>query len=183
MINCGHYIMVNILEIPLLAIQETDSYLLPAMKVILVISMIGYLAFYLLRTRVYRRGIPGRKLTFSERLIPGKIRITLSGDRSLNPSYVMMVVRNVGKREIDLDAPVLTFRRWRSKRMFRILSVRESDIYPMYMEPGEESVVNISLQQFYHEVPELRRACRLNVEMKDDTGRKFKSSTIRLKWL
>jgi hypothetical protein len=183
MINCVHYIMVNIPGIPLLAVQETDSYLLPALKVILIISLIGYLVFYLLRTRVYRRGIPGRKLSFSERLIPGKIRISLSGDRTLNPSYIMMVVRNTGKREIDLDAPVLTFIRWRSKRMFRILSVRESDIYPIYMEPGEESVVNISLQQFYNDVPELKRACRLSVEMKDDTGRKFKSSTIRLKWL
>lgn len=183
MINCGHHIMVNIPGIPLLAIPETDSYLLPALKVILIIALIGYLAFYLLRTRIYKRGIPGRKLTFSERLIPGKIDISLSGDRTSNPSYVMMVVRNTGKREVDLNAPILIFRRWRSKRMFRVLSVRESDIYPMLMDPGQESVVNISLEQFYRDVPELRRACRLSVEMKDDTGRKFKSRTIRLKWI
>jgi hypothetical protein len=67
--------------------------------------------------------------------------------------------------------------------MYRILTVGYSEIYPMLIEPGQESVMNISLEQFYHEVPELRRACRLSVEMKDDTGRRFKSRTIRLKWI
>jgi hypothetical protein len=95
----------------------------------------------------------------------------------------MMVVRNIGKRDVDLDAPVLIFRRWRSKRMYRILTVRESEIYPMLLDLGQESVINISLEQFYHEVPELRRACRLEVEMKDDTGKRFKSRIIRLKWI
>jgi len=94
-----------------------------------------------------------------------------------------MTVRNTGKREVDLEAPVLIFKRWRSRRKYRILTVGESEIYPMFMDPGQESVVNISLEQFYQPVPELRRACRLSAEMNDDTGRRFKSRTLRLKWI
>ena len=94
-----------------------------------------------------------------------------------------MTVRNTGKREVDIEAPVLVFKRWRSKRKFRILTVKESEIYPMFMKSGEESVVNISLEQFYQNIPELRRACRLCVEMRDDTDKKYISRTIRLKWI
>lgn len=163
--------------------MDFEQYIYPSIKWILILFLLGCIAVYFLRSTIYRRRTPGRKLSFGERLIPAKIEITISGDKSLNPSYIMMVTRNTGKREVDLDAPVLTFRRWRSKRMFRVLTVRYSDIYPMLLDQGQESVVNISLEQFYHEVPELRRACRLSVAMKDDTGRRFTSRTIRLKWI
>jgi hypothetical protein len=180
--DCGLFLMVNTLNLILLTTKD-DSNLFQVLKLILIVILLALLVFYILRSRIYRSGTPGRKRSFSEKLVQGKIQITLSGDRSSNPSYIMMVVRNIGKRDVDLDAPVLTFRRWRSKRMYRILTVRESEIYPMMIDPGQESVINISLEQFYHEVPELRRACRLEVEMKDDTGRRFKSRTIRLKWI
>jgi hypothetical protein len=160
-----------------------SPYLFPALKLILIVFLLTLLVFYFLRGRIYRKGIPGRKLTFGERLIRSKIEITLSGNRPLNPSYILMTVRNIGKREVDLDAPILIFKRWRSRRKFRILTVGESEIYPMFMDPGQESVVNISLEQFYQSAPELRRACRLSTEMKDDTDRRFRSRTIRLKWI
>ena len=183
MINFGLLFMVNSLKILLLFLIDPGKYFLPGLKLLLIVFLSGCLVFYFWRSRIYKRRTPGRKLSLGERLIPAKIEITISGDRISNPSYIMMIIRNIGKREVDLEAPVLTFRRWRSKRMYRILTVGYSEIYPMLIEPGQESLVNISLEQFYHEVPELRRACRLSVEMKDDTGRRFKSRTIRLKWI
>ncbi len=176
------HIIVNTLNIILLAIKDEINFS-PVLKLIVVLILLGIIIFYFLVTRYYRKGIPGRKLSFGERFLRRKVEITLSGNRRIKPSYVLMTVRNIGKREVDLQTPVLIFKRWRSKRMFRILTVKESEIYPMFMDPGKESVVNISLEQFYQSVPELRRACRLSVEMKDDTGKKYKSRTIRLKWL
>jgi hypothetical protein len=180
--NIGFPFIVNILFFNLLSLKD-NPYFSPALKLALIIFLFGSLAFYFIKRRIYRKGTPGRKLTFNERLLRGRIEITLSGNRSLNPSYILMTVRNTGKREVDLEAPVLIFKRWRSRRKFRVLSVEHAEIYPMFMDPGQESALNISLEQFYLNVPELRRACRLGVEMKDDTGRKFKSRTIRLKWI
>jgi hypothetical protein len=174
--------MLNTLYITILAIKD-NFYFSPVLKLTLVVILLVCLAFYFLSDRIFRKGIPGRKLSFGERLLRGKVEITLSGNRTLNPSYVLMTVRNTGRREVDLQAPVLVFMRWRSRRMFRILTVKESEIYPMFMDTGQESVLNISLEQFYRSVPELRSACRLSVEMKDDTGRKYKSRNIRLKWI
>ena len=178
----GLLFMVNNLDFHFLAIKD-NPYFSTVLKLIVIVLLLGSVAIYFIRTRIYRKGTPGRKLSFGERLLRGKIEITLSGNRVLNPSYILMTVRNIGKREVDLQAPVLIFKRWRSRRKFRILNVGYSEIYPMFMDRGQESAVNISLEQFYQSVPELRRACRLSVEMKDDTGRKFKSRTIRLKWI
>lgn len=175
-------LMVNNQDVNLLAIFEHFNFSL-VLKLVLVVFLLGFVASYLLLAKMSKNGTPGRKLSFSERFLHGKIEITLSGNRPVEPSYVLMTVRNVGKREVDLQSPVLVFKRWRSRRKFRILTVKESEIYPMFMDPGQESAVNISMEQFYNSIPELRRACRLSVEMKDDTGRKYKSRTIRLKWI
>jgi hypothetical protein len=172
----------NILYIKILNISD-HFYLSPVLKLILVVVLLGSLFVYFLSNRILRKGTPGRKRSFGERLMRGRVEILLSGNRTLHPSYVLMTVRNIGRREVDLHAPVVVFKRWRSRRLFRILTVKESEIYPMFMDPGQESVVNISLEQFYQSIPELRKACRLSVEMKDDTGRKYKSRTIRLKWI
>jgi hypothetical protein len=180
--NCSLLFMLYTLYITILAIKD-NPYLFTVLKLILVIILLGCLVVYFLSSRIFRKGIPGRKLSFGERILRGKVEITLLGNRPIKPSHVLMTVSNIGKREVDLQAPVLVFKRWRSRRKFRILTVKESEIYPMFMDPGQESVVNISLQQFYQGVPELRRATRLSVEMKDDTGRKYKSRTIRLKWI
>ncbi len=174
--------MVNNQDVNLLAIFEHFNFS-PLLKIIVVFSLLGFAGSIFLISRINKSGTPGRKLSFRERLLRGKVEIILSGNRPVKPSYVLMTVRNIGKREVDLQSPVVIFKRWRSRRKFRILSVKESEIYPMFMDPGEESVVNISMEQFYSSVPELRRACRFNVEIKDDTGRKYKSRTLRLKWI
>jgi hypothetical protein len=174
--------ILNIMNICILDIKGGLEFL-PFLKLIAIVILIGTIVLYFLLERYYRRGTPGRKRSFGERLLRRKVEIILSGNRPVKPSHVLMTVRNTGRREVDLLAPVLVFKRWRSKRMFRILTVKESEIYPMFMDPGQESVVNISLGQFYQSVPELKRACRLSVEMKDDTGKKYKSRTIRLKWI
>lgn len=111
------------------------------------------------------------------------VNIELFRDKAGNPCLINLIVRNSGNREVDLEAPVLIFKRWFGKRRFRILSVDFSDIYPMLIKSGSASVVRINLEQFYDFAPELSKADRLGVEMKEVNGRTFRSGTIRLKWL
>ena len=92
-----------------------------------------------------------------------------------------MSVTNTGTKDVDLNAPVIIFKRWFSKRKFRVLKVEHSVIYPLLLEPGKTYVLDISLEQFYESVPELQLACRMCIEMQDQKGMRFKSRTIRLK--
>ncbi len=123
----------------------------------------------------------GRKLTFKERISRRRAQIIITGDRRRNPDYVTMAIQNYGIRPVDIQAPRLVFKRWSSERKFRINSFGGMDDFPMWLEPGYEATYQIALNQFYDRVPALRKACRLSAEMREVSGKKFVSPTIRIK--
>ena len=147
---------------------------------IIIIMVIGYFIFN--RSRTFAKGASGKKMSFNKRSKPFSASIDLYKSSNFNPANIKMVVTNTGTREIDLHAPVLIFKRWFTKRKFRVLKVEHSDIYPILLEKDKTYLLDISLEQFYETVPELQLACRMSVEMRDLSGKRFKSRTIRLKW-
>jgi hypothetical protein len=162
--------------------MEYSPFMDPVLKWSLIITVLVIGLFLFNRTRTFARGANGQKLSFKKKSEPYNAEIILKKNRHLNPSNIEMTVTNTGLKEIDLHAPVIVFKRWFTKRKFRVLRVEHSEIYPILLEPGDVSVLNISLDQFFEDVPELQLACRMNIEMKDLNGKWFRSSTIRLKW-
>ena len=147
---------------------------------IITILVIGFFLYG--RTRTFKKGTSGKKLSFGNKSKPYFAEIHLVKSRRFNPSYIEMTVTNTGKNDIDLNAPVIIFKRWFTKRRFRVLKVEHSEIYPIFLEPGRSSVLDISMDQFYEAVPELQLACRMRIEMIDHKGKSYRSQTIRLKW-
>ncbi len=147
---------------------------------IIIVMVIGFFIFN--RSRTFAKGASGRKMSFGKRSKPYSAEITLLKNQRFNPSNIEMFVTNTGVREIDLHAPVIIFKRWFTRRKFRVLKVEHSEIYPILLERDKSYLLDISLEQFYETVPELQLACRMSVEMRDLQGNKFKSQTIRLKW-
>lgn len=174
--------MAGISEISILAMMELSPFVLILLKwsLIILVLVIGFFVFN--RTRTFAKGTSGKKMSFRKRSKSYDAEISLNKNRRFNPSNIEMTVTNTGTKEIDLHAPVIIFRRWFTKRKFRVLKVEYSEIYPILIAPGKASVLAISLEQFYETVPELQLACRMSVEMKDLNGDRFKSQTIRLKW-
>lgn len=162
--------------------MDLSPSVLMLLKWSLIITILVIVFFVFNRTRTFSRGTKGKKLSFSKRRVLYDAEIDLIKSRRFNPSNIEMVVTNTGTKDIDLNAPVIIFKRWLTKRKFRVLRVEHSEIYPILIEPGKSSLLDISLEQFYDTVPELQLACRMSIEMKDQNGNKFKSQTIRLKW-
>jgi len=161
--------------------MDVSPFVLTLIKwsLITIVLVIGL--FVLNRTRTFAKGSNGKKLSFSKRKVPYAAEIILDKSQKFNPAIIGMTVTNTGTKDIDLNAPVITFKRWFSKRKFRVLKVEHAEIYPLLLEPGKSYVLDISLDQFYQAVPELQLACRMSIEMKDRNGKRFKSQTIRLK--
>jgi hypothetical protein len=181
-LNCNHYRNAERPENFKRTMMELSPSTLMLLKwgLIIIVLVIGY--FFLDRSRTFAKGPSGKKLSFSKKRVPYAAEIELTKSKRFNPSNILMTVTNTGTKEIDLYAPVITFKRWFTKRKYRVLRVRHSEIYPILIEPGRTSTLDISLDQFYETVPELQLACRMNIEMKDRNGKKFNSRTIRLKW-
>jgi len=161
--------------------MEVSPFVLTLMKwlLIAIVLVIGY--FFLIRTRKFAKGTNGKKLSFNQRKVPFSAEISLDKSQRFNPSMIGITVANTGIKDLDLSAPVIIFKRWFSKRKFRVLRVEHSEIYPILLEPGKIYELDISMDQFYEAVPELQLACRMAIEMKDQNGKSFKSQTIRLK--
>jgi len=170
------------LVISILAIMELSPFVLMLLKWILIITVLVLGFFTLNRTRAFAKGNSGKKMSFRKRSELYGAGISLYKSRRFNPSNIEMIVTNTGTKDIDLNAPVIIFKRWFTKRKFRVLKVEHSEVYPILLEPGKASFLDISLDQFYEAVPELQLACRMSIEMKDRSGKRFKSQTIRLKW-
>jgi len=149
-------------------------------SMIITVLVIGFFIFT--RTRTFAKGTSVKKMSFRNRRVPYAATISLSKNQHFNPTNIEMSVTNSGIKDIDLNAPVIIFRRWFTKRKFRVLRVEHSEIYPILLEPGQTSYLDISLNQFYDSIPELQLACRMSIEMRDKNGKKFNSQTIRLKW-
>lgn len=161
--------------------MDVSPFVLTLMKwsLITIVLVVGLFVFN--RTRTFAKGTNGKKLSFNKRKVPYAAEIILDKSQKFNPAIIGMTVTNTGTKDIDLNAPVITFKRWFSKRKFRVLKVEHAEIYPLLLEPGKAYVLDILLDQFYQAVPELQLACRMTIEMKDRNGKRFKSQTIRLK--
>lgn len=149
--------------------------------VLTAIAMLGLWGLVSLVKRVRTSPTKGRKLSLKERLSRRKAQIILTGDRRRRPDYITISLQNYGIRPVDLQAPFLIFKRWSSERKFRINSFGGVDDFPMWLEPGYEASYCIELNQFYERYPALKRACRLSAEIREVSGKKFKSATIRIK--
>jgi hypothetical protein len=158
---------------------STNPYLI--WIVLLAATVLCFWGLISLYQRIRTSPTKGRKLTLKERLSRRKVHIFITGDRRRNPDYVTMTIQNYGIRPVDLHAPRLVFKRWSSERKFRINSFGGMDDFPMWLEPGYETAYKIQLNQFYDRVPALRRACRLSTEIREVSGKKFVSQTIRIK--
>lgn len=148
---------------------------------LLILLSLGLWGLVSLVKRIRTSPTKGRRLTLKERLSRRKVTLLITGDRRRRPDYVTMTLQNYGIRPVDLQAPCIVFKRWNSERKFRINSFGGPDDFPMWLEPGYEASYRINLNQFYDRVPPLRRACRLSAEIREVSGKKFMSQTIRIK--
>jgi len=163
-------------------INESWYFIFPVLKFLLIFLLLILFYNFFVKPRIHRKNRNRNDFELPVSMDGAKVQIELLRDKKNNASLISLIIRNTGNREVDLDAPVLVFKRWALKRKFRIVSVDYSVIYPIFIDRGKTSVVNIDLEQFYGYAPELRRANKLGVEMKEVNGRKFKSRAIRLKW-
>lgn len=162
--------------------MELTPFVLTVLKWGMITTVLVIGLFLINRSRTFTGRGSAKKMSFKKRTETQAAEIHLDKSHYLNPTNISMTVTNSGTKEIDLYAPVITFKRWFSKRSFRILKVEHSEIYPILLEPGKSTLLDISLEQFYEAFPELKLACRMKIEMKDRSGKRYKSQTIRLKW-
>ena len=101
-----------------------------------------------------------------------KLVVYLDKDRVLNPRVLTLTIRNAGKREVELNAPVLEFRKIWSKRKFKLSGTNGNYIYPLFIEPGGKHQLFIETSRFHQYDEEIKGFYWARVYLSDAEGRR-----------
>jgi len=123
----------------------------------------------------------GSSSGFSRLFKKVQLEITLEKDRLFRPQVLTMTIRNTGKNEADIDAPVLEFRKIWTTRKFKLNGVSGNQIYPMYISPGKRHQLRIETSTFHQYDRSIKFFYWARILVNDVEGRKWKSNKIKLR--
>jgi hypothetical protein len=110
-----------------------------------------------------------------------KLFVFLDKDRMFYPQMLTLTIKNRGKRGVQIEAPVLEFRKVWSKRRFKLNGTNKNVLYPTYVDGLEKHQLFIETERFYHYDREIRSYYWVRVYVSDVEGRKWKSNDVKLR--
>jgi len=110
-----------------------------------------------------------------------KLEIKLEKDKPLRPQLLTLTIRNTGRNEADIDAPVLEFRKIWTKRKFKLSGINGNAIYPMFIDPGKTHQLRIETSTFHQYDRSIKSFYWARVIVTDVDGRRWSSNSVKLR--
>lgn len=142
--------------------------------------LIGIIVVLILILMIREWGRPGGlklHLPFARR----RLRMELVPDRRYRPQTLTLVIQNVSRRDIDIEAPVIRFRKLFLIRNFKLKGVDRNVLYPLYLESGKVHELPVSVRVFHDYDSSLRKYYWARVLVKDTNGRTYRTAYVTLR--
>lgn len=110
-----------------------------------------------------------------------KLEVSFKKDKLFHPNILTLTIRNTGKHEADLDAPVLEFSKIWSKRKFKLNGINGQQVYPLYLQPGITHQLQIETATFHQYDRSIKSFYWARIFVSDVEGRKWKSNKVKLR--
>ena len=107
--------------------------------------------------------------------------VSLDKDRLFRPQVLTLTIRNTGKYEADINAPVLEFRKIWSTRKFKLNGINGNQIYPMFIDVGKVHQLRIETSTFQQYDRSIKSFYWARIFVSDVEGRKWKSNKVKLR--
>ena len=130
----------------------------------------------LLRERGKKGKIPLR-IAFTGR----SLKVDLLPNRRYRPQMLILVIKNTSRKDIDIEAPVMLFRKLLLIRKFKLKGIDRNVIYPLYLEAGRSHELRINLSSFHDYDTTLRKFYWARVMLNDTNGRKYRTRYVTLR--
>lgn len=174
----GYFLLL--LFSPLLSISQfaagVEKETLVWIIIILAILLLAFLGYEI--QQVLNKRNSGRFFRFFRKV---NLEIVLEKDRLFRPQVLTMTIRNIGKNEVDIDAPVLEFRKIWTKRKFKLNGINGQNIYPMFINTGKTHQLRIETSTFHQYDREIKSFYWARIYVSDVDGRKWKSNDVKLR--
>lgn len=110
-----------------------------------------------------------------------RLKADLLQDRRYRPKTLTLVVKNISRKDIDIEAPVIMFRKLLSIRKFKLKGIDRHEIYPLYLEAGKMHELHINLSIFHGYDRALRKFYWARILLCDTSGRKYSTRYVTLR--
>ncbi|HET6560117.1 MAG TPA: hypothetical protein VFG54_22505 [Prolixibacteraceae bacterium] len=160
--------------------HETDPEKLQLLRIITILSLILTLfivreVWKFSRKRQFYRGF------FRQMIRRVRLDVTLEKDKVYRPRVLTMTIRNIGKRDADLNAPVIEFRKIWTKRKFKVNGANGRQIYPLFLYPGNAHQLEIETASFHQYDRSIKGFYWACIHVSDSQGRRWKSNRVKLR--
>jgi hypothetical protein len=174
----GDFLLIS-LSLPPFISQLTERVEKETLVWIILLMAIPFL--FVLAAFIFRitRNIKPIKLSRFFRQV--KLEVRLEKDKPLRPQWLTMTIRNTGKNEADIDAPVLEFRKIWTKRKFKLSGINGNAIYPMFIDSGKTHQLRIETSTFHQYDRSIKSFYWARVFVTDVDGRQWKSNSVKLR--
>lgn len=129
----------------------------------------------------FRKGRKKEKASFHLPFVGRRLKVDLLQDRRYRPRTLTLVVKNISRKDVDIEAPVIIFRKLLSIRKFKLKGVDRYQIYPLYLEAGKKHELRIILSVFHDYDKALRKYYWSKILLHDTNGRKYKTRYVTLR--
>jgi hypothetical protein len=92
-----------------------------------------------------------------------------------------IVVYNLSKKDITINAPIIVFSKGSDERKFKITNVANHSIYPLVVREKTGHLLNTDLNIFTNRIPELNSFTHFRIECETTNGKSLKSIKRRIK--
>jgi len=105
----------------------------------------------------------------------------LDKDRLFRPKILTLTITNNSKHDVDIEAPVLEYRKIWSNRKFKLNGINGQQIYPMYIDSGKTHKLRIETSTFHQYDRSIKSYYWACIYVTEVNGRKWKSNSVKLR--
>jgi hypothetical protein len=165
---------------PVWGLTQDDSGL-DRQTLIQIIFVLSALLVLVLSYEIWRLLKSRNSGSFSRLFRKVKLEVSLGKDRLFRPQVLTLTIRNVGKREADLEAPVLEFKKIWSRRKFKLNGTNGQQMYPMYLGCGMIHQLHLETATFHQYDRSIKSYYWARIYVSDVEGRRWRSNSIKLR--
>jgi len=173
------YFLLKMLSLPPFISHLAEYFEKETLVWIILVMTIPFL--FVLFVFIFRISKNIRPIKLSRFLRVVKLEVKLEKDKPLRPQLLTMTIRNTGKNEADIDAPVLEFRKIWTKRKFKLSGINGNAIYPMFIDTGKSHQLRIETSTFHQYDRSIKSFYWARVIVTDADGRLWKSNSVKLR--
>ncbi|MDA3927917.1 MAG: hypothetical protein PF541_03100 [Prolixibacteraceae bacterium] len=109
------------------------------------------------------------------------IKVSISKNKIYHPTIVQLSITNKSSRAITIEHPVIRFKKFRTTTAYKIKTVNNKQIYPLFLEAKQTHSLPVKLQPFYDFNKKLSKFFLVRIEFKYNKTIKKSSKYLLLK--